>query len=157
MSNPMDHSPLGFPVLHHLLELAQTHVHGVGDAINHLVLCRSLLLLPSIFISLFLAVLGLHCCSVFSSRGERGLLSSRSACTSHCHDFSYCTAQALGHVGFSSCGSWALDNRLSSCGSQAWLLRSTWESSQIRDWTHISSTGKQDSLPLSYQGSPGSP
>ena len=24
----------GFPVLHHLLELAQTHVHWVGDAIQ---------------------------------------------------------------------------------------------------------------------------
>ena len=25
----------------------------------------------------------------------------------HCSDFSYCVAQALGHMGFSSCGSWA--------------------------------------------------
>ena len=25
--NPMDYSTSGFPVLHHLLELAQTHVH----------------------------------------------------------------------------------------------------------------------------------
>ena len=39
----------GFPVLHHLLEFAQTHVHWILDAINHLILCRSLLLLPSIF------------------------------------------------------------------------------------------------------------
>ena len=28
----MDCSTPGLPVLHHLLELAQTHVHGVGDA-----------------------------------------------------------------------------------------------------------------------------
>ena len=28
----MDCSPPGFPVLHHLLEFAQTHVHRVGDA-----------------------------------------------------------------------------------------------------------------------------
>ena len=27
-------STLGFPVLHHLPELAQTHVHRVGDAIQ---------------------------------------------------------------------------------------------------------------------------
>ena len=27
----MDYSMPGFPVLHHLLELAQTHVHWVGD------------------------------------------------------------------------------------------------------------------------------
>ena len=30
----MDCSILGFPVLHHLQELAQTHVHSVGDAIQ---------------------------------------------------------------------------------------------------------------------------
>ena len=29
----MDYSKPGLPVLHHLLELAQTHVHWVGDAI----------------------------------------------------------------------------------------------------------------------------
>ena len=45
----LDCSMPGFPVLHHLPELAQTHVHWVGDAINHLVLCRPLLLLPSVF------------------------------------------------------------------------------------------------------------
>ena len=32
--NPTDCSTLGFPVLHHLPELAQTHVHWVGDAIQ---------------------------------------------------------------------------------------------------------------------------
>ena len=30
----MDRSTPGFPVLHHLLELALTHVHGVGGAIQ---------------------------------------------------------------------------------------------------------------------------
>ena len=50
--NPMDCSILGFPVLHHLIELAQTHVHWVGDPSNHLVLCCPLLLLPSIFLSI---------------------------------------------------------------------------------------------------------
>ena len=34
LCNPMDCSTLGFPVLYHLLELAQTHVHWVGDAIQ---------------------------------------------------------------------------------------------------------------------------
>ena len=42
----------GFPVPHHLLELAQIHVHQVGDGIQHIVLCRPLLLLPSIFPSI---------------------------------------------------------------------------------------------------------
>ena len=44
--------PAGFPVLHHLLELAQTHVHRVGDAIqpSHPLLSPSPLasILPSI-------------------------------------------------------------------------------------------------------------
>ena len=34
LCNPMDHSTPGFPVLHQLQELAQTHVHWVGDAIQ---------------------------------------------------------------------------------------------------------------------------
>ena len=34
LCDPMNCSTLGFPVLHHLLELAQTHVHRVGDAIE---------------------------------------------------------------------------------------------------------------------------
>ena len=42
----------GFPVHHQLLELAQTHIHRIVDAINHLVLCHPLLLLPSIFSSI---------------------------------------------------------------------------------------------------------
>ena len=32
--DPKDCSTPGFPVLHHLLELSQTHVHWVGDAIQ---------------------------------------------------------------------------------------------------------------------------
>ena len=34
LCNPMDCSKPGFPVLHHLPELGQTHVHQVGDAIE---------------------------------------------------------------------------------------------------------------------------
>ena len=34
LCNPMDWSTPGFPVLHHLLELAQPHVHWIGDAIQ---------------------------------------------------------------------------------------------------------------------------
>ena len=34
LCNPMDCSTPAFPVLHHLLELAQTHVHRVSDAIQ---------------------------------------------------------------------------------------------------------------------------
>ena len=50
--NPMDCSRPGFPVHHHLLELTQTHVHRLVMPSNHLILCRPLLLLPSIFSSI---------------------------------------------------------------------------------------------------------
>ena len=52
LCDPMDCSKPSFPVHHQLLELAQTHVHWVGDALQHLILCRPLLLLPSIFPSI---------------------------------------------------------------------------------------------------------
>ena len=59
--DPMDYSIPGFPVLYHLTELDQTHIHWVGDA-NHLILCCPLLLLPSIFprIRVFSNELTLH-------------------------------------------------------------------------------------------------
>ena len=34
LCDPMDYSTLGFPVLHHLPEFPQTHVHWFGDAIQ---------------------------------------------------------------------------------------------------------------------------
>ena len=49
LCNPMDCSTQSFPVHHKILELAQTHVHWVVMASNHFILCRPLLLLPSIF------------------------------------------------------------------------------------------------------------
>ena len=52
LSDPMDCSTPGFPVHHHLPELAQTHVHWVSDAIQPSILCHPLLLLPSIFPSI---------------------------------------------------------------------------------------------------------
>ena len=49
----MNCSMPGLPVHHQLLEFTQTHVHWVSDAIQpSLILCRSLLLLPSIFPSI---------------------------------------------------------------------------------------------------------
>ena len=48
LCDPTDHSTPGFPVLLQLSELAQSHVHWVGDSSNHLILCRSHLLLLSI-------------------------------------------------------------------------------------------------------------
>ena len=49
---PMNRSTQGLPVYHQLLESTQTHVHCVGDVIHHLIICRPLLLLPSIFPSI---------------------------------------------------------------------------------------------------------
>ena len=48
----MDCSMPGFPVLHHLPEFVQTHVHWVDDVINYLILCHLLLFLPLIFPSI---------------------------------------------------------------------------------------------------------
>ena len=52
LCDPMNYSTPGLPIHHQQLESTQIHVHGVGDAINHLILCRLLLLLPSIFLSI---------------------------------------------------------------------------------------------------------
>ena len=48
LCNPIYHSTPGLPVHHQLPEFTQTHVHQVGDAISHLILCCPLLLLPPI-------------------------------------------------------------------------------------------------------------
>ena len=87
------------------------------------------------FIYLFLAALGLHCCALaFSSCGERGLLFVAVrrlliAVASLCY-----RAWALGmqdsvvvSCRLSSCGSRALEGRLSSCGTWAQLLRGMWD------------------------------
>ena len=48
LCNPMDCSMPGFPVLHHLPEFAQIHVHLIEMPSNQLIFCCPLLLLPSI-------------------------------------------------------------------------------------------------------------
>ena len=55
LCDPIYYSMSGLPVLHHLLELAQTQVHWVGDAIQPSQrdnLCFPLILLPSVFHSI---------------------------------------------------------------------------------------------------------
>ena len=52
LCDPMNRSTPGLPVHHQLPESTQTHVHRVDDAIQHLILCRPLLFLPSIFLSI---------------------------------------------------------------------------------------------------------
>ena len=48
LCDPMNCSTPGLPVHHQLPEFTQTHVNRVGDAIQHLILCCPLLLLPPI-------------------------------------------------------------------------------------------------------------
>ena len=45
-------SMTGFPVLHYLPEFVQTQALWISDAIQHLILCRPLPVLPSIFPSI---------------------------------------------------------------------------------------------------------
>ena len=81
-----------------------------------------------------MAALGLCCCAwTFSSCGKWWLLCC-SARASHCGGFSCCGARALGvrasvvvAHGLSSCGSRALERRLSSCGTRAQLLDGMWD------------------------------
>ena len=62
LCDPVDSSIPGFDVLHYLLDIAQTHVHYVTDAIQPSHLLLPLLLLPSIFprIRVFSNELALH-------------------------------------------------------------------------------------------------
>ena len=48
LCDPMNRSTPGLPVHHQLPEFTQTHVHLVGDASSHLILCCPLFLLPPI-------------------------------------------------------------------------------------------------------------
>ena len=86
--DPMDYSMSGFPVLHYLLEFAQSHVLWVSDAIQPSHPVIPLLLLPSIFpsIRVFSNELALHIrwpkyCSfnfsISSSNEYSGLISFR--------------------------------------------------------------------------------
>ena len=59
----------------------------------------------------------------FSSCGKWGLLFRCGTRVSHCGGFSCHRATALRHTGFSSCGTRALEHRLSSCG--VWAVNST--------------------------------
>ena len=52
LRDPMDRSTLGFTVPHHLPEFAQIMPTDSVMPSNHLILCRPLLLLPSVFPSI---------------------------------------------------------------------------------------------------------
>ena len=54
---------------------------------------------------------------LFSSCSKQGLLLYLPCVSSHCGGLSCCRAWTLGCLGFSSCGSWALEHRLNSYGT----------------------------------------
>ena len=56
---------------------------------------------------LFLAVLGLNCCTDFPLVAESGGDSLVAVHGLSCDDLDSCRARAPGHAGFSSCGTWA--------------------------------------------------
>ena len=85
LCDPMDCSTPGFPVHRQLWELAQSHVHRVGDAIQPSRLLLPLLLLPSVF-SVFSNELAIRikgpqywsfCFSLSPSNKYSGLISFR--------------------------------------------------------------------------------
>ena len=85
-----------------------------------------------LFINFWLCWVFVAACgpSLVAASGGYSLLQ---CATSHCSGFSCCGARALGTWasvvvahGLSSCGLWALERRLSSCGTQASLLRGMW-------------------------------
>ena len=49
LCDPKDCSTPAFPVLHHLPEFAQTHIHWVGDAIQPFILCSPFSSCPQSF------------------------------------------------------------------------------------------------------------
>ena len=88
LCDPMDCSMPGLPVHHQLLEITQTHVHWISDAIQPSHLCCPLLLLPSIFpsIRVFSNESALHlrwpkywsfCFSISPTNEHSGLISFR--------------------------------------------------------------------------------
>ena len=86
---------------------------------------------------LFLAVLGLHCCAyAFSSCGRQGLLFTV-VCRLLIVVASLVAKTVLGHVGFSSCSTWA---------QQLWLMGlvalQPVGSSHTRDRTHVFCTDR---------------
>ena len=71
-----------------------------------------------LFVYLFLAVLGLRCCTGFSllaASGGYSLVAMRSLLIA----VASLVAEVLGCLGFSSCGSWALEHMFSSCDTRA--------------------------------------
>ena len=87
--------------------------------------------------NMYLLIFG--CAGLCGCKDFSLIVVSRGYCTcgvrfSQCSSFSRCGTQALGCTGFSSCGTWlsscgsqALEHKLSRCGTQNYLLHGTWD------------------------------
>ena len=83
--------------------------------------------LNKIFVYLFISCTGSSLLlGLFSNCSEPGLLSSFRVQASHCSGFSLQSTSCRAR-GFSSCGSWAVEHRLNSCGPRAQLLLGMWD------------------------------
>ena len=97
-----------------------------------------------------------YCEQAFSSCSKqfggwgRGLLSSRGVQASRYGGLSCCGAWTLGC--FSSCSPWALEQKLSSCGTRAQFFHSMWD--PPGPGIELVSPALAGSLPLSHQRSP---
>ena len=141
--------------------LVKTDPPSFGRHGQHVFVSRIFFLI--IYLFLFLVSLGLHCCSpAFSSCSKQrqlfvamfGLLIVGASVFGE-HPW------ALGHTGFSSCGTWAQYMWLPGSREEAQQLWRTglvvpWhvESSWTRDWTHVPNTGKRILNLLYHWGSP---
>ena len=103
-----------------------------------------------------MAVLGLHCCAGFSLAVASGGSSLTGWCSLLLAAIFLLQSMARGCSGLSSCGSWGLEHKLSSCGTQAELLRACaifldqGLNPCLLNW-------QSDSLPLSHLGSSQAP
>ena len=112
--------------LTHITQLPSGRV-SLRTKTSHLLRHCSFFKSINLSIYLFMAVLGLRCCAQPSSScSEQGLLFV-AVCGLLIAWLLLLRSTGSRCVGFSSCGSQALERRLSSCGAQASLLRSMWD------------------------------
>ena len=131
LCDPMDCSTPGFPVLHHLLELAQTHVHWVGDTIQP---SRPLSSLSSYCFQSFLASESFQLSQLSTSDGQSiGVSASASVLPMNTQDWS-----PLGWTGWISLQPKGLSRVFSNTTVQKHQFfdsqLSLWSNSHIHTW-----------------------
>ena len=101
-----------------------------------------------LFLFIFARAMSLFCTGFSLVEESRGS-SLVAMLASHCGGFSFCRARALGHSGWSSCGTGTQHLWLPGSGEQAQRLRPMGlvalqhvGSSRIRDWPHVSCTDR---------------